>query len=420
MQMAITQFTIQGKNPLRGAVSAGGSRQAALWMIAACLLTTEKVTLTNVPHVHDIELMLESLRGLGAAAGWTAAHEVTIHASELTTIVLPSHLPISSTASALFFGALLVRSGQASLESAGQSALLHPFFLYQLEQFGAYVETDSQKYRAEAERLRSTHITFPEHTVAGTVQAIFLASLAVGQTIIEQAASEPEVDDLLAFLQRMGCQCRRADEQIIIVDGVTTLHGATYEVMPDRLNAVFFSVAALLSEGDVLVKGVKQSDILSYLAKLQQLGVTYTVVPDGIRFWSQRGQLYRPITIEARPYPGIASAWLPIFFPLLARVDGVSTVHYISETDRQVLETLGTFGLEYHIQGDEATIFGPSALSGKSVEIHHATEAMAVSLAALGSVGATTISGVEVLDHVLEYTDERLGSLGARLTRHEV
>lgn len=414
----MTRFEIRGHVPLRGSVRVSGSRQAALWMIAASLLTTDKVTLTNVPHIRDVEYMLESLRRLGVAAGWTAGHEVTIHAAQLETIVLPSHLPVSSVASALFFGALLVRSGQVRLLTETEGGL-HQFFVYQLEQFGAYVEKGEDGYQAEAEQLKSAHIVFPEPTVVGTVQAIFLAVMATGQTVIEGAAAEPEVDDLLAFFQVMGAQAARTDERLVVIEGVPLLHGLTYSVMPDRVASVAYGVAALLSEGDVLIKGARSGDLLAFLAKLQQLGANYKVVEGGIRFWAQRGQLYRPIELAARPYPGISATWLPLLLPLLARVDGISVVRDLPEADQSLINHLGQFGMESRMTAGEATIFGPTTLTAATVAVKQTVEALAVCLASLASNGVSVIEGGEVLDFSVEQIEERLVSLGARIERIE-
>jgi UDP-N-acetylglucosamine 1-carboxyvinyltransferase len=415
----MAQYLINGPSPLRGTLDVSGSRQAGLWMAIASILTEDKVTLRHVPHVRDIEMMLDSLRFLGAEAGWTAAHEVTIHAKQLTSVALPLSLPAAMTTSTLFFAALLARQGRVLLPVNAQEPLRQQAFLEQLYQFGARFSAAEGGYQAQTEQLQSTRVTFTDHSLIGTVLAVLLSVLAEGQTVIDGAATEPEVDDLIGLLNSMGASIMRVDERTLMIDGVRRLHGATHTVMPDPLMVVTYGCATLISGGDVLMRGGRQSDITPFLSKLQQLGVTYQVSSEGIRFWAHRQQKLKPVDIDLRPHPGFLAEWFPFLLPLLASVDGVSRVVLPDASQQSAATLLHQLGLETQMVNGVLHVFGPTPLRPGDFEAGTAMEAAMLTVATLGSQGKSTIQGIDLLDSLLEHPEEHLQRLGAKLARRE-
>lgn len=423
---------------MKGEFILAGAKNAATKMIAAALLTPEPVIIRNVPKVSDVETMLEALQFLGVKANWIGKNEIEIKAEQITTKALPTTIVEKCPATFLFFGALLTRLGEAALPD-----------LYPVDRHISALEKLLQKeishedsfYHAKGD-LTGTTITFEKNTHTGTENLLVAGSLAKGKTILQNAAEEPEVNNLIFMLNAMGAKITRIAPRTIEIEGVESLSGVTSDVMPDRIEAGIIAVAAATTRGDVLLKGAKSEDMTAFLKKLDGVCVSYSVLPEGIRVWVEEGAKFKPTEIETRPHPGFMSDWVAPFAVLLTQPDGESAIHetiypnrflFIAELKKmgaevvlfnpevEVPEALYNFNPEdddpsfFHA----AKIFGPTPLVATQLDAGNLNNGVSLVIAALCAKGTSELSGIENVKCDYENLVEKLKGLGTKIEEVE-
>ncbi len=444
----MSYFRITGGVPLKGKVNISGSKNAAIKMIGAALLTSEPVSLTNVPEIGDVRVDLEVVKTLGVKAEKNK-NELVLEADELATSEIPEGLSTKTRAAIITMGPLLARRGKVIFSGSGGCNIgKRPIdrHLSALESLGVSVEWRNSTIVAKTERLRGGIIRFEKNTVMGTETALLASVLAEGETKIFGAAMEPEVNDLIALLRKMGAQISRSEEHSreITVQGVEELSGASHEVIPDRNEAVTFAVAAAVTRGDVVLKNLRTEDIIPFLSKLNSMGVSYDASGDSLRVWSEKEDVWQAVDIQTSPYPGFMTDWQQPFSVLLSQAEGTSTVHEAIYPDRLgYLAELGKMGVDYDILTPKeagipfkpeeygfdwrrtsqpkviAKIHGPIELRGAELEIPDLRAGATLAIAALAAEGESNIRGTHHIERGYEKFEEKLQNLGAEIERIE-
>ena len=413
-------LVLEGGRPLRGTVQAGGSKNAALGALAATLLVAGECTLENVPDIGDIEQMARILESLGATVEWRDRHTVRINASALHSTCPPTELVGNLRGSFLVLGALLGRMGTAACPPPGGDVIGQRPIDVHLAGFralGAEVYLDGEVFRAEADRLVGSLYFADYPSVLGTQNMMMAAVMAEGTTTIVNAAAEPEVQSMAAMLNAMGAQIEGAGSHTITIRGVQELHGVTYRIIPDRLEAGTYAIAAAITGGDVEITGVNIEHLLSFRAKLAQTGVS--VEAEGERMRVRAVPEMQATTIQALPYPGFATDLQAPFAALLTQAKGISYVHERVFDNRLLyISELRKMGAEIVTTGSTvAIISGPTPLNGARVRALDVRAGAAFILAGLAARGQTDITDIYHVDRGYETIDEKLRSLGAAIER---
>jgi UDP-N-acetylglucosamine 1-carboxyvinyltransferase len=423
-------LTLRGGRPLSGSVTVGGAKNAATKMMVASLLTDEPVVLANCPQIEDVEITAELVRSLGATVRREGS-SLHLHTPTITNTTTKRRTR-ANRISVLALPPLLHRAGVADLPGVTGDAIgPRPvnFHIEALRQMGATIEEIDGGYRAHTEGLHGTSLTLPYPSVGATENIILAAVLAKGRTRLENAATEPEIVDLVKFLQRMGAIIEFGADRTITIDGVERLHGAHYRVLPDRLEAASFGLLALATDGEITVKGAHQDELMTFLNTVRRIGADYEVSDDGITFRRGHNKL-RGIELETDTYPGFATDWQQPTVVLLTQAEGLSVVHETVYEDRfGYTETLRRMGAEigvfnkclgelpcrFHGRGEHhsAVINGPTPLHGTDIEIPDIRAGMAHVIAALVAEGTSSLSGVHHLERGYELFWDKLGAVGA-------
>ncbi|MDO8615121.1 MAG: UDP-N-acetylglucosamine 1-carboxyvinyltransferase [Dehalococcoidia bacterium] len=413
-------FRIEGGRRLAGAVDIGGSKNATLGAMAAALLVPDESILENVPDIGDVEHMARVLRSLGAAVEWAAPHTLRISAADLRGSSPPSDLVGNLRGSFLVMGALLTRLGEAACAPPGGDVIGQRPIDVHLAGFaalGARVQREEDKFVASAERLTGAAIFADYPSVLGTQNLMMAAVKARGRTTIVNAAAEPEVQSLAAMLQAMGARITGAGTHTLEIDGVDELHGTRYAIIPDRLEAGTYAIAGAITRGEVEVRGACVEHLPSLIAKLREAGVSVDTGGDCIRV---RGtDELRAVTIQALPYPGLATDLQALMAVLLTQARGVSYVHERVFDNRLLyVGELRKMGAEVVTTGTTtAIISGPTPLLGARVRALDVRAGAALILAALVARGRTEITDIYHVDRGYEGIDQKLRSLGASIER---
>lgn len=427
----INKLTIRGGRPLSGRVRVAGAKNAASKMMIASLLTDELVTIDNCPQIEELTITAEICEAVGATVVREGGH-VTIHTPKITSTKVKK-LSRSNRISVLAIAPLLHRTGKAEVPSVGGDAIgPRPvdFHLEALEQMGAVIEVTSHGYRASApDGLHGTTITLPYPSVGATESVILAGVLAKGRTRIENAAIEPEINDLVRLLQRMGATIEFGADRTITIDGVEKLFGTSYEVLPDRLEAASFANLAIATGGKILVEGARQSELGTFLNTVRRIGGKFEITPDGIEFSRGDGGLIG-IELETDTYPGFVTDWQQPTVVTLTQANGTSVIHETVYEDRfGYTEDLRRMGAEIEVfakclgelpcrfahqsQRHSAIITGPTQLHGTDIEIPDIRAGMAQVIAALTATGTSTLTGVHHLERGYEDLWGKLTALGA-------
>jgi UDP-N-acetylglucosamine 1-carboxyvinyltransferase len=418
-------FRIEGGRPLHGTVPISGAKNAALKLFAAATLTGERCRLTNVPEIEDVRVMAETLRDLGVVVDHPADNVYEIASGDVEWLFVPLEAAARMRASFMLLGPLLARFGRVIISNPGGDRIgRRPVNLHveAMQALGATIAYRNGYYFATAPgRLRGTEIRFPFVSVMGTENALLAATLAEGHTVIRPAAQEPEVDDLIAFLVKMGADVERTDPDTIEVVGQRRLRGAEHTVIPDRIEAGTFIVAAAVTGGKLRLENAPCDHLAAFIETVQRVGVgvecgTDTIDVDG------SGCLdggYRACDITTAPYPGLATDLQPPTSVLLTQAVGRSNVHETIFEDR--LEWLGEvrrMGAEVDMVDDHhAVITGQSHLRGAEVEIGDLRAGASLILAALAAEGTTTIHGAHHVHRGYENIERKFLDIGASLAR---
>lgn len=416
-------IVIEGRRPLNGEVVVGGAKNAALPIIAASLLTADEVLLENVPYIEDIRTLVKVLHGLGVAARFEGPNVLRIKATRISRSVLPHDLAQQMRASFLIVGPLLARFGHAQAPHPGGCAIGSRPVSVDLKGFqsmGADVETDELDYIITAPRLqgRKLYLDYPSHT--GTENLLMAACLAEGTTLIENASIEPEVSDLASFLCAMGARIQGAGTNTIRVDGASRLHGAVYRVMPDRMEAGTFALAAAITGGTVAMDGRVSRWMGALTDKLRYAGATVEIERE---LYQVTGPKHlAPADIQTYPYPGFPTDLQAPFTATMTQARGNSSIHETMFDGRlQYISQLELMGASIDVSGSGRTamVHGPSPLHGSEVCALDIRSGAAMVLAALAAEGRTTISNVVYIDRGYEDICTKLVSLGAEISQAE-
>jgi UDP-N-acetylglucosamine 1-carboxyvinyltransferase len=436
------KLVITGGNKIQGTISVSGAKNVALKALVAACLTQEEVTINNIPKITDFFVMVDIMKNLGAKIS-IEDHCAKISVPSIPSSTLPLEDAIKARTSAMFIAPLLARLKEANLPNPGGCRLgARPIdrIIEGIAAMGAEVTYNSEDgyFHATTTGLRGIEYTFEKSTHTGTETLLLAAVLATGKTVLKNAAEEPEIDELIAFLNAMGAQVTRSGKREITIIGVEQLHGASMTILPDRNEIITFAIAGLVTGGDVTIKDATKVDLKAFLEKLTEAGAGYEIIGDDIRFFSTGKLLATNVTTAI--YPGFMTDWQAPWAVLMTQATGESVVH---ET---VFENKLGYVQDLKRMGAKVTLFNPQLTNKEDVynfnleddkpEYFHAVRVIgpsklhefiattldiragaAVVLAALAAKGTSTIFGVEKLDRGYEKFEERLSSLGANIKR---
>jgi len=417
-----SRLVIEGGRPLYGSVQIGGAKNAALPIMAACLLTDEWCIISNVPDIEDIQTMAGLLRSLGAEVSFLNRHEVAIRAANLDSWASPDELAQRMRASFLVMGPLLGRLGRAEAPHPGGCALgVRPVNVdvRGFESMGAEIGYNDGHYVATADGLRGAqlYLDYPSHT--GTENLIMAACLARGTTVVKHASMEPEVVDLARFLARMGARIHGAGSPFITIEGSERLRGANYRVMPDRLAAGTYATAGVVSRGEVAVTQVIPEHLDAVAHKLREAGAR--VGEDADRLVAGWDGGLGAVEIQAIAYPGFPTDLQSAFAALLTQAEGTSIIHERVFENRFVYAgQLCRLGADIEVTAQTARINGPTRLRGTTVRATDIRSGAALVLAALAAEGTTVIEDAYHIDRGYEDLVPTLSALGAVIERQPV
>lgn len=413
-------FIIEGGQPLRGAVATAGSKNATLGAMAAALLVSDECRLTNVPRIADVDVMAGVLRSLGAEVRWDGEHGLLIDASGVNSSTPDRELAVSLRGSFAIMGALLSRLGEAACPPPGGDVIgLRPVDVH-LKGFaalGAEVTESEDWFHLKASGLKGAGIFNDYPSVLGTQNLMMAAATADGTTTIVNAAAEPEVQGMAAMLRGMGATVRGEGSQTVQIEGVRSLHGTEYAIIPDRLEAGTFAIGAAITGGEVEVRAARPDHLTSLIHKLREAGVS--VETDGETIRVKAAASLKAVTIQALPYPGFATDLQAPMAVLLTQATGLSRVmERVFDNRLLYVDELLKMGATIDKQDNTtAIISGPTPLRGARVKALDVRAGAAVILAGLAATGETEITEIHHIDRGYETIDERLRGLGARIKR---
>jgi UDP-N-acetylglucosamine 1-carboxyvinyltransferase len=416
------KLVIRGGTPLLGTVRISGAKNAALPCMAAALLTEDEVILENIPQVRDIETTRRLLAAMGAEVelGYGRAHHrTTIQCGKLAAPEASYELVKTMRASTLVLGPLVARCGRARVSLPGGCAIgARPIDLHikGLERLGAKIIQDHGYVEATTDRLRGAEIVFDKITVTGTEDLLMAATLADGETILQNCAREPEVADLADLLNKMGSKIQGAGTSTIRVQGVSKLHGAKHRIIPDRIEAGTFLIAGALTGGDVKLSGCDPAHLVSLLQKLQEAGVKTTHTGDAIRVMGDNP--LKAADIDTEEYPGFPTDMQAQYMALVTQAEGTSIVtENIFENRFMHAQELVRMGASIKIEGRRAIVRGRTPLSAAAVLASDLRASASLVLAALVADGETIIDRVYHIDRGYEHIEEKLKGVGAEIRR---
>jgi UDP-N-acetylglucosamine 1-carboxyvinyltransferase len=420
-------FRIEGGVPLTGEVPISGSKNAALKMLAAATLTGERCRFTNVPEIEDVRVMAETLRDLGVVVDHPADNVYEVASGDVEWLFVPLEAAAKMRASFMLLGPLLSRFGRVIISNPGGDRIgRRPVDLHveAMRTLGATIEYRNGYYFATAPgRLRGTEIRFPFVSVMGTENAMLAATLADGHTVLRPAAREPEVDDLIDFLRKMGAEVERTYPDTIEVVGKRRLRGAEHRVVADRIEAGTFAIAGAVTGGQVTLTGAPCDQMTALLEVFARAGVDATCDGDRVEIDGRglRDGGFRACDIETAPYPGLATDLQSPTSVLLTQAQGTSHVHEAVFEDRlEWLSELRRMGARIDIADNHhATIHGRTPLRGADAEIGDLRAGASLILAALAAEGESTIHGAHHVQRGYENIERKFTDLGARIARLE-
>jgi UDP-N-acetylglucosamine 1-carboxyvinyltransferase len=413
------RLVIEGGVPLRGEVGISGAKNAALPILTAALLTAEPLTVTNVPHLRDVSTMLNLLAQMGMAVSMDEKLGVELTASRIANPIAPYELVKTMRASVLVLGPLVARCGEAQVSLPGGCAIgLRPVdqHIKGLHAMGAEIAIDHGYISVRAKRLKGARICMDLVTVTGTENIMMAATLAAGTTVIENAAREPEVVDLANCLNAMGAAVHGAGSDVITIEGVEQLHGARYQVMPDRIETGTYLVAAAATGGSIRLRGVRPDILDSVLEKLREAGAHVTSGADWIAL-KTNGAL-GAVNLRTAPYPAFPTDMQAQFMTLDSIARGTALVtETIFENRFMHVQELKRLGADIEVEGNTAVVKGVAHLDGATVMATDLRASASLVLAGLIARGTTTVDRVYHLDRGYERIEEKLSRLGARIKR---
>ncbi len=417
---ALDKLLIRGGTRLEGEISISGAKNATLPILAGTLLTADTVTIANVPHLNDVTTIIALLQSMGAIVTIDDKLNIEVDASNISERCAPYELVKTMRASILVLGPLVSRFGEADVSLPGGCAIgARPVNLHVqgLQAMGADVKVENGFIRARADRLKGTHIVFDIVTVTGTENLMMAAVLADGETVLENAAREPEVSDLADFLNMMGAKITGAGSSTIRIEGVDEVRGTAYEVLPDRIETGTYLVAAAMTGGKVRLKRTSPDYLEAVLVKLQEAGASIAVGDDWIEL-DMTGKRPQAVDIRTLPYPAFPTDMQAQFCAMNATAEGVGTVtETIFENRFQHVLELQRMGADIRIEGNMAISTGVERLTAAPVMATDLRASAGLVLAGLAAEGETVVDRIYHVDRGYERIEEKLNQLGASIRR---
>jgi UDP-N-acetylglucosamine 1-carboxyvinyltransferase len=424
------RIRIRGGNKLNGTIEISGAKNAALPLMITALLTPETLTLHNVPRLVDVQRLQKILGNHGVdvmTAGkrigqnGTAGETLKISAKTIVDTTAPYELVSRMRASFWVLGPLVARMGEAKVSLPGGCAIgTRPvdMHLLALEKLGATCDVEAGYVNAKAKNgLKGGHISFPKVSVGATHAALLSAVLAKGDTTIENAATEPEIGDVAECLVRMGAKIEGIHTRTLNITGVTSLHGAEHTVVPDRIEAGTYAMAAGMVGGDVLLRGARPETLENVIITLQRAGVTVETVNEGIRV-KRNGSALLPVDVTTDPYPGFPTDLQAQFMGLMLKAKGTSHIREtIFENRFMHVQELARLGADIHLHGDMAEVRGVKKLTGAEVMATDLRASATLVIAGLAAEGETMLHRVYHLDRGFEALEDKLAACGADVVR---
>jgi UDP-N-acetylglucosamine 1-carboxyvinyltransferase len=414
------KLQIQGGVPLEGEVRISGAKNATLPILAGALLADDPVVVANVPHLKDVTTTVELLGRMGATVTIDERMRIEVEGSTVKECFAPYELVKTMRASILVLGPLLARFGRADISLPGGCAIgARPVNIHiaGLQAMGADITIESGYIRARADRLRGARLVLDTVTVTGTENLMMAATLAEGETIIENAAREPEVIDLANFLIAMGAKIQGAGTDKIVVQGVKRLRGTTYDVLPDRIESGTYLVAGAITRGYVRIKNTRPDHLDAVLAKLEEAGATVGVGDNWIEV-DMRGRRPKAVDVRTAPYPAFPTDMQAQFAALNTVAAGVGTIiETIFENRFMHMLEMRRLGAEIRLEGNTAIIRGVERLTAAPVMATDLRASASLVLAGLIAEGRTDIERIYHIDRGYEAIEEKLAQLGAQIKR---
>jgi len=432
--MKTDTWTVEGGVPLRGEVQLSGAKNSITKLMVASMLTKEPCVFHNTPSIGDSQITRAICEALGAEFQESPPRTLHVQTSRLLSSEVPLALGTYNRLAIMMVAPLLHRTGQAVIPMAAGGDRIGPrpvnFHLEGYRQLGAHVEVREEAYCIKAEQLYGAEIVLPYPSVTTTENLLLAATIAKGRTFIRNAAIEPEIMDLVIWLQKTGAIIDYSTDRTFVVEGVRELSGATHDIMPDRIVAASLACAAVASGGDIFVRGARQVDMVTFLNTLRRVGGKFTVEADGIRFYRQ-GPL-KSIALETNVHPGFMTDWQPPFVLLLTQAEGMSVVHetvfedrfgYVTElqnmgADIALYDTcLGGAACRFHASNyrHSCVIKGPMPLCGAHITVPDLRAGFTYLIAALLAEGQSTIEGIRHIERGYENLEDSLHCLGVQI-----
>src|SRR3954451_10132514 len=422
-------FVIEGGQPLSGRVRAAGNKNGALPVLAACLLTNEPVTLSNVPRIRDVDSMIALIAALGAEAEWTGDNEVRVHAAELATHELDGELARRIRASFLLAGPLLARLGRASVPPPGGDVIgrrrLDPH-IHAFAELGAEVEI-GDRFELRTPGLRGKHIFLDEASVMATENTVMAAVLTPGETVIGNAACEPHIQDLCRFLVRLGAQIEGIESNVLRIRGVDSLSGGEWRICPEHIEVGSFVGLAAVTGGDVTIDGVEPRDLAAILPVFERLGVHVEIEGTSLHVPPDQELVIRDDLggqipkIEDGPWPAFPADLTSIAVIVATQARGTVLIfEKMFESRLFFVDKLVSMGARIILcDPHRVVVTGPAPLYGQRMSSPDIRAGMAMVIAALCAEGTSTIGDAYQIDKGYERIDARLRGLGAHIERVE-
>lgn len=426
-------YKIEGAHPLTGSIKVSGAKNLLSKCIVASLLTDEPCVISNVSRIGDVEVTLDMCASIGSQVEWVDDSTVRISTPEMTTHQVPIEFSGINRIPVLLMGPLLHRMGRAEVPLLG-GCNIGPrpidFHIKSLESLGAEVELTEAKYKTRAKKMVGTTIPLPFPSVGTTETILMTACMAEGTTVIQNAAIEPEIIDLIIILQKMGAIIAVDVDRTIIIEGVERLRGFNHKALTDRIEVASWACAAIASNGDIFVEGAEQIGMMTFLNTLRKIGGEYEVFDNGIRFYST-GEPLVPIFLETDVHPGFMTDWQQPFVILMTQAEGISVIHetvyenrfgYTTELTKMgaviqlYKQCLGGKPCRFLHQdfNHSCVVNGKTHLRGIEMTIPDLRAGFSYIIAALIAEGVSVVRGVEYIERGYESIAEKAACLGAR------
>ncbi len=414
------KIVIEGGHKLSGTVQISGAKNAALPCLFASLLTDQSCQFENVPRLQDVQTTLKLLTEFGAT--YKEGRRLSIDAAKVRHVRAPYELVKTMRASVLALGPLLARTGQAEVSLPGGCAIgARPINLHleALKKMGAQINIQEGYVHAKAKRLQGAKIYFDDVTVTGTENVMMAACLAKGETVLENAAREPEIPDLAEMLKGMGAQIEGAGTDVIRIQGVDQLVGVSHKIIPDRIEMGTFMIAAAMTGSTLTLSQGRMDHVEALVSKLEEVGVQFSEVHEGIRVKAAKHIRYTDVSTA--PYPGFATDFQAQFMALMCLAEGSSVVaENIFENRFMHVAELNRMGANIRIEGNTAIVTGVKKLSGAPVMASDLRASAALILAGLAADGITEVHRIYHIDRGYDRIEYKLRKLGARIKRTKV